>query len=75
MRYNAVRRTLLSLLTPATILIGHGLHNDLITLKLIHETVIDTAVLYRDLNGRVHGLKYLAKGVLNKWVQEGEHCR
>jgi RNA exonuclease 1 len=46
-----------------TIVIGHGLENDLNVLRLIHHHVIDTAILYPHPRGRPYrnGLKDLVK--------------
>lgn len=46
-----------------TIIIGHGLENDLITLRLLHFNVVDTALLYPNPRGRRYrfGLKDLIK--------------
>ena len=46
-----------------TILIGHGLENDLVALRLIHHRCIDTALLYPHPRGRPYrlGLKDLMK--------------
>ncbi|XP_008981175.4 exonuclease GOR [Callithrix jacchus] len=41
-----VQAFLLSLFSAQTILIGHSLESDLLALKLIHSTVVDTAVLF-----------------------------
>lgn len=54
-----------------TILIGHGLENDLTALRLVHERVIDSAILFPHPRGRPYrnALKYLAKRFLNKDIQ------
>ena len=46
-----------------TIVIGHGLENDLLALRLLHYSVIDTALLYPHPRGRPYrlGLKDLMK--------------
>ncbi|KAM6219036.1 RNA exonuclease 1 homolog [Rhynchocyon petersi] len=41
-----VQAVLLSMLSADTILIGHSLESDLLALKVIHSTVVDTAVLF-----------------------------
>ncbi|XP_007952760.1 RNA exonuclease 1 homolog [Orycteropus afer afer] len=41
-----VQAVLLSMLNADTILIGHSLESDLLALKVIHSTVVDTAVLF-----------------------------
>jgi RNA exonuclease 1 len=49
--------------SKTTIIIGHGLENDLNVLRLIHHQVIDTAILYPHARGRPYriGLKDLVK--------------
>ncbi|XP_049643870.1 RNA exonuclease 1 homolog [Suncus etruscus] len=41
-----VQAVLLSMLSADTILIGHSLESDLLALKVIHSTVVDTSVLF-----------------------------
>ncbi|XP_057345518.1 RNA exonuclease 1 homolog [Manis pentadactyla] len=41
-----VQAVLLSMFSAETILIGHSLESDLLALKVIHSTVVDTAVLF-----------------------------
>uniref|UniRef100_A0A2K6BBL5 RNA exonuclease 1 homolog n=1 Tax=Macaca nemestrina TaxID=9545 RepID=A0A2K6BBL5_MACNE len=41
-----VQAVLLSMFSADTILIGHSLESDLLALKLIHSTVVDTSVLF-----------------------------
>ncbi|KAJ3065593.1 RNA exonuclease 3 [Podochytrium sp. JEL0797] len=70
---------LLSLhISPSTLLIGHGLENDLTALRLIHPHCIDTAVLFPRVNQPVHNptgmvykhsLKVLCEKVLGKRIQ------
>ncbi|KAG4303941.1 hypothetical protein PORY_002685 [Pneumocystis oryctolagi] len=54
-----------------TILIGHGLENDLIAMRLIHKRIIDTAILFQHEKGLQykHSLKYLAKKYLKREIQ------
>jgi RNA exonuclease 1 len=65
------RRLLLEHLSPRTPLIGHGLENDLNATRLIHSTVIDTALLYPHKAGLPYrnGLKYLMATHLNRNIQ------
>jgi RNA exonuclease 1 len=46
-----------------TVIIGHGLENDLVALRLIHHRCIDTALLYPHPRGRPYrlGLKHLMR--------------
>ncbi|KAG8595476.1 hypothetical protein GDO81_001530 [Engystomops pustulosus] len=41
-----VQAIMLNLFSADTILIGHGLENDLMALKLIHDTVVDTSIVF-----------------------------
>lgn len=59
-----------------TILIGHGLENDLNAMRLIHTKVVDTAILYPRLKTSPtfrFPLKYLTFKYLNRTIQTGEH--
>ena len=51
-----------SLVGPNVILIGHGLKEDLLRMKLIHNKVVDTTVLYPHAHyGKINSLKWLWK--------------
>jgi len=67
----AARSLLFSHLTPLTPLIGHGLENDLNAIRIIHPTIIDTALLYPHRMGLPYrnGLKALMQTHLNKQIQ------
>ncbi|MEQ2211872.1 RNA exonuclease 5 [Xenoophorus captivus] len=52
------------LLPDNAVLVGHSLNNDLVALKLIHQHVIDTSLLYRREFGQKFKLKVLAEAVL-----------
>lgn len=69
---NQVQADLLNLFDTETILIGHGLENDLICLNLYHSKVIDTSILFAHSKGYPwrHSLKTLAETYLNKQI----HC-
>eukprot|EP00949_MAST-11_sp_MAST-11-sp1_P001779 g1779.t1 len=58
-----------------TIVVGHGLENDFKALKMSHERVIDTALLYVHPSGfpRRHSLKWLARMYLGATIQTGSH--
>lgn len=59
-----------------TILIGHGLENDVNSMRLIHERIIDTAVLYPKHKTSPKfrfPLKYLTFKYLGRTIQSGEH--
>lgn len=59
-----------------TILIGHGLENDMNTMRLIHKRIIDTAILYPKHQTSPtfrYPLKYLTFRYLGRTIQTGEH--
>ncbi|GBG73604.1 hypothetical protein CBR_g16947 [Chara braunii] len=62
-----------ALLTPGTILIGHGLHHDLRALKIDHARVIDTSLLFRfkDMEQAVPGLSLVCKTLLKETMRDG----
>ncbi|KAI0984269.1 hypothetical protein GJ496_004891 [Pomphorhynchus laevis] len=66
-----VQAALNKLISNKSILIGHGLHNDLIGIKLIHSVIIDTSVLFPHRNGYPYkrSLRDLAREKINKIIQ------
>ncbi|CAI4046058.1 RNA exonuclease SKDI_12G1570 [Saccharomyces kudriavzevii IFO 1802] len=60
------------LINKNSILIGHGLENDLNVMRIFHKKVIDTAVLYSKTKFKV-SLKNLAFEILSRKIQNGEH--
>ncbi|KAH8811800.1 RNA exonuclease-like protein Rex3 [Xylogone sp. PMI_703] len=67
----AARALLFSYLSPQTPLIGHGLENDLNSTRIIHPTIIDTALLFPHKAGLPfrNGLKMLMQTHLNRDIQ------
>ncbi|QLL31990.1 hypothetical protein HG536_0C01580 [Torulaspora globosa] len=60
------------LINANSILIGHGLENDLNVMRIVHQKIIDTAILYS--TGRYkNSLKNLAFEFLSRKIQTGEH--
>lgn len=47
----AARDLLFSLISPETVLIGHGLENDLNAMRIIHPKIVDTILLYPHKRG------------------------
>lgn len=47
-----IQAFLCTLLSENDIIVGHSLQNDLWALRLVHDHVVDTAVLFRSSNGR-----------------------
>ncbi|KPM39062.1 RNA exonuclease 3 [Neonectria ditissima] len=66
------RDLLFSLISPNTPLIGHGLENDLNSVRIVHPTLIDTVLLYPHKGGLPyrHGLKMLMDIHLNRKIQQ-----
>lgn len=66
------RSVLFSHLSPLTPLIGHGLENDLNAVRIVHPTIIDTALLFPHSLGFPYrnSLKFLAQKYLNRSIQE-----
>ncbi|RDW86461.1 putative RNA exonuclease Rex3 [Aspergillus mulundensis] len=68
------RSLLLNLVTPTTPLIGHAIDNDLNACRIIHPTVIDTAILYPHPGGGLPwrmSLRTLARKHLDREIQTG----
>jgi len=67
------RELLLRFLTPKTAIIGHGLENDLNSVRLIHHTVIDTALLFPHQAGLPYrnALRTLVSLHLGRTIQSG----
>lgn len=66
-----VQAVLLSLFSTETILIGHSLESDLLALKFIHGTVVDTSVLFPHHRGPPfkRSLRGLTSQYLNRIIQ------
>lgn len=60
------------LINSKTILIGHGLENDLNVMRITHKNIIDTAILYSKGKFKI-SLKNLAFEFLSRKIQTGEH--
>ncbi|KAM9363753.1 RNA exonuclease 5 [Symphorus nematophorus] len=67
-----VQAKLMTLLPSDAVLVGHSLNNDLVALKLIHQHVIDTSLLYRKEFGQKFKLKVLAETLLKRQIQTEE---
>lgn len=72
--FKQARDAVFKYISRSTIIIGHGLENDLGVLRLIHTRIADTSILYPRLNPqRKESLKVLAQMYLNRKIQTGEH--
>ena len=67
-----VHNVLRKIISPNTILVGHGVDNDLRALQMIHRKIIDTAALYPHTRGAPYklSLKRIALDYLRRAVQE-----
>ncbi|XP_025971576.2 putative exonuclease GOR [Dromaius novaehollandiae] len=67
-----VQAILLNLFSADTILIGHSLENDLFALKLIHDKIVDTSVMFPHRLGLPHkrALKSLMADYLRRISQD-----
>ncbi|CAF4074874.1 unnamed protein product [Rotaria sp. Silwood2] len=67
-----VQRRLLKLFNEKSILIGHSLESDLKALKIVHETVVDTSLVFPHAKGKPfkRALKTLMTEFLTKIIQE-----
>ncbi|XP_060579269.1 putative exonuclease GOR [Ruditapes philippinarum] len=72
--YEEMRDEMLELFSADTIMIGHGLNHDLISMKIIHEKIVDTVMLYPHDSGLPlrKSLKEIARSVLQLSIQVGE---
>ncbi|RGP73409.1 rna exonuclease 3 [Fusarium longipes] len=66
------RDLLFSLISPTTPLIGHGLENDLNSVRIVHPTLIDTVLLFPHKGGLPYrySLKMLMDVQLNRKIQQ-----
>ncbi|KAJ1217855.1 hypothetical protein NDU88_005442 [Pleurodeles waltl] len=67
-----VQAIMLNLISSDTILIGHSLENDLFALKLIHDSVIDTSIVFPHRLGLPHkrALRNLMADYLRRIIQD-----
>jgi RNA exonuclease 1 len=67
----AARTLLFSYISPQTPIIGHGLENDLNATRIVHPTIVDTALLFPHKAGLPfrNGLKMLMHTHLNRHIQ------
>ncbi|CAL5206605.1 unnamed protein product [Lathyrus oleraceus] len=67
-----IQREFQKLVYQETILVGHSLENDLLALKISHDLIIDTAVLYKHPRGSSHksALRFLTRRFLSREIQQ-----
>lgn len=70
-----VQKDLLALIHSDTIIVGHSVENDLACLKIFHQKIIDTSILFKHPKYPTykHSLKYITKKYLHKDIQFGAH--
>ncbi|KAF9610425.1 hypothetical protein IFM89_022336 [Coptis chinensis] len=70
-----IQEEFLKLVHKETILVGHSLENDLLALKLNHNLVIDTAVLYKNPRGIRYktALRVLVRKFLSREIQDSDN--
>lgn len=70
-----VQNDLMDFINADTILIGHGLENDLKALKMIHSTVVDTSVIFPHYYGLPYrrSLRSLVNSFLKRDIQSCGH--
>lgn len=72
--FEEAHRLISAQINKQTVLVGHGLENDLIAMRLIHDRIVDTSILYPDFNPKYKtALKTLALKYLKRTIQTGEH--
>uniref|UniRef100_A0A0D9XXK4 Exonuclease domain-containing protein n=1 Tax=Leersia perrieri TaxID=77586 RepID=A0A0D9XXK4_9ORYZ len=66
-----IQEEFVGLVHKETVLVGHSLENDLMALRISHNLIIDTAVLYKHNRGHRFkiALRILAKKFLNREIQ------
>ncbi|CAH1998194.1 unnamed protein product [Acanthoscelides obtectus] len=74
-KLHEVQNDLLGFIHSKTILIGHGLENDLKALRMVHYYVVDTAYTFPHHYGLPYrmSLKNLTSMILNRQIQEDCH--
>lgn len=72
--FEEAHKLIFKLINKETVLVGHGLENDLIAMRLVHDRIVDTSILYPDFNPKYKtALKTLALKYLKRTIQTGEH--
>merc|ERR1711933_208825 len=69
-----VHADLAKFMSAETILVGHGLENDLLAMRMIHGRIIDTALLYPNNSHSFskNKLRYLAQKYLSRNIQQSQ---
>ncbi|CEJ04774.1 hypothetical protein RMCBS344292_18727 [Rhizopus microsporus] len=69
---DGIRKKLFEYVDQDTIIVGHGLENDMCALRLVHTKVVDTVILYPHRAGLPfrNSLRGLASSVTKKFIQD-----
>jgi DNA polymerase III epsilon subunit-like protein len=75
-RIEVIQLFLLSVIHEEDIIVAHSGENDLKALRLVHNNIVDTSVIFRGDNGRKYSLKHLSNVLLQKQIQSSSagHC-
>ena len=74
-RIERIQLILLTMIHEEDIIIGHSAENDLRSLRLVHNNIVDTSVVFRGGTGRKFSLKHLSNVLLQRQIQNGSgHC-
>ena len=75
-RIVVIQLFLLSIIHEDDIIVAHSGENDLKALRLVHNNIVDTSVIFRGDNGRKYSLKHLSNVLLQKQIQSSSagHC-
>ncbi|GAA5807231.1 hypothetical protein MFLAVUS_000586 [Mucor flavus] len=70
---DGLRKELFKYIDQDTIIVGHGLENDMNALRIIHTKIIDTVALFPHKSGLPYrnSLRGLSSAVLKKFIQTG----
>lgn len=76
-RLTDVQTDLKKIFNASTILIGHSLENDLKSLKIVHDKIVDTSILYPHTRGPPlkRALKSLCQDFLHRTIQNSGKCQ
>lgn len=68
-----VRHEIMNTIGTNTVIVGHGIENDLSSLELYHDRIIDTAHLFLSPEGRKVSLAQLSRTYLGKTIHTDTH--
>ncbi|KAF2359823.1 Exonuclease RNase T/DNA polymerase III, partial [Trinorchestia longiramus] len=71
--FEQARYCLLNIVKRRDILLGHSLQCDLIAMRVVHQRVVDTSLLFGYKDGKRTALKKLCELYLPYTIQDGSH--